>query len=91
MVLYAIDKNLCSACGLCADVCPVEAISQIGEYRINPDICTECGICQEDCPSSAILKIKKTRTLEPNIFSEVNLTPAKPDGSYNMINDPAVK
>jgi len=52
--LYQINKERCSACGLCADVCPVSAISQVGEYSIDETVCTECGMCAEDCPSGAV-------------------------------------
>jgi len=52
--LYVIIKERCTVCGLCADVCPTEAISQIGEYRINPDCCISCGLCRDCCPSDAI-------------------------------------
>lgn len=54
MSTYRIIKEKCSACGLCADTCPVEAISQIGVYEIDADICTGCGACLEDCPSGAV-------------------------------------
>jgi formate hydrogenlyase subunit 6/NADH:ubiquinone oxidoreductase subunit I len=54
---YVIDKERCTACGLCADICPVEAISQIGQYTINKILCTVCGICKDDCPSKAIDRI----------------------------------
>jgi len=53
--MYVIKRDLCSACGLCVDVCPFEAISNIGHYKINPDLCTSCGLCQESCPSMAIV------------------------------------
>ncbi|NPV93012.1 MAG: 4Fe-4S binding protein [Firmicutes bacterium] len=56
MPVYEIDRERCSACGLCADVCPVEAISQFGEYRIDPDKCVCCGLCQESCPSEAVVR-----------------------------------
>ncbi len=52
--MYQINKEKCSACGLCADVCPVNAISQVGEYSIDETVCTECGMCAEDCPSGAV-------------------------------------
>ncbi|HZK44460.1 MAG TPA: 4Fe-4S binding protein [Syntrophomonadaceae bacterium] len=53
--MYKIIQELCTACGLCADVCPVEAISPIGpSYVIDQDICTVCGICEDDCPVEAI-------------------------------------
>lgn len=56
--MYQIIPELCTSCGLCADVCPVEAISPIGIYKINIDICTSCGLCEEDCPSNAIRYIE---------------------------------
>ena len=54
-MMYEIKRDLCSACGLCIDVCPIEAISDIGHYKIDPDICISCGLCQESCPSMAIV------------------------------------
>ncbi|KUG02951.1 hypothetical protein ASZ90_019658 [hydrocarbon metagenome] len=54
--MYIIDKNKCSSCGLCADVCPVEAISIYGEYTIDQDKCIACGWCQGDCPAYAIME-----------------------------------
>lgn len=56
--MFIINTDLCTACGLCADVCPEEAIDQIGIYTIKQDLCTACGICQQDCPSGAIILIK---------------------------------
>jgi len=55
-LLYVIDRKICSSCGLCADVCPVEAISQIGVYRIDEALCVGCGLCSESCPTQAIFE-----------------------------------
>lgn len=52
--MYQIIKAKCSACGLCADVCPVEAISQYGAWTINPELCSSCGLCKECCPCQAV-------------------------------------
>ncbi len=52
--MYKIIPELCTSCGLCADVCLFEAISPIGIYIINEDLCTSCGLCEESCPSEAI-------------------------------------
>lgn len=57
--MYIINKDKCSNCGLCADVCPVEAISQIGVYKIKAELCIGCGLCQESCPSAAITRVEQ--------------------------------
>lgn len=50
---YKITDD-CTACGLCLEECPVEAISEGREkYSINPDDCTDCGACAEVCPVDA--------------------------------------
>ncbi|MEA1961985.1 MAG: 4Fe-4S binding protein [Bacillota bacterium] len=53
--MYEIIEKRCCKCGLCADVCPVQAISQIGVYEISVELCTKCGLCQESCPCEAIV------------------------------------
>lgn len=52
---HYIEKDECTACGICIDECPVEAISE-GEdfYTIDPDLCTDCGACADVCPVEAI-------------------------------------
>jgi len=53
-MIYTIIKDKCSSCGLCADVCSVEAISQFGPYVIDQLLCIQCGECHAACPSLAI-------------------------------------
>jgi ferredoxin len=47
--------DLCTNCGECLRVCPLEAILP-GEKRprIDPDLCTDCGTCSDICPARAI-------------------------------------
>lgn len=47
-------SDACIACGSCADVCPVEAISEGAIYEIDESTCIDCGTCAEQCPVEAI-------------------------------------
>ena len=50
---YKITEE-CISCGVCADECPVEAISEGDDiYVIDPDLCTDCGACADVCPTEA--------------------------------------
>ncbi len=49
-----VDDN-CIGCGICADNCPVKAISIIEDKAsIDQYLCLECGICVDVCPVGAI-------------------------------------
>ncbi len=59
LLRVVIKNDKCIACGICARICPVNAIS--GEpkkppYIINQDICIKCGACIPKCPVDAIYK-----------------------------------
>jgi NADH-quinone oxidoreductase subunit I len=61
-------KLRCTACGMCARVCPPQCIwitravdpetnkplSQPAEFVIEADVCMNCGLCAEFCPFDAI-------------------------------------
>jgi len=60
-VAMKIDKDMCTACGECASVCPTGAISPAkGVYKIDPEVCTECAgeadepQCMNTCPDGCI-------------------------------------
>ncbi len=45
----------CVSCGVCADTCPVNAISMgANRYEVDNDTCIDCGACEDACPTGAI-------------------------------------
>lgn len=45
----------CMLCGVCEDVCPVDAISiSDNRFKIDLTICVCCCSCAEDCPCEVI-------------------------------------
>ncbi|MBN2056453.1 4Fe-4S binding protein [bacterium] len=49
-----VEKEKCTACGACVEVCPVEAITLEDVAVIDPDTCIDCGVCVDECPEGAI-------------------------------------
>jgi pyruvate ferredoxin oxidoreductase delta subunit len=54
-----VDKELCNACGLCAQYCPDGVIDE--ELNIDLDYCKGCGICANECPKQAIAMVREER------------------------------
>lgn len=53
------DEGLCSGCGVCAQICPGEAITLRGYPEIDYDSCIQCFCCIELCPSGALRAVRK--------------------------------
>lgn len=55
--LPTIRYDLCSSCGTCIELCPVQAV-EMGEQGkpviVRPKTCSYCGSCEEICPEGAI-------------------------------------
>jgi len=47
-----IDKERCTACGLCQDLCRWEAITE--DFEVDSITCEGCGVCVYLCPEKAI-------------------------------------
>lgn len=55
-----IEQEKCTACGLCAEICPRNAlILDNGAEELNISFdnlrCTACGLCKKICPENAII------------------------------------
>ncbi|MGD9108061.1 MAG: 4Fe-4S binding protein [Gammaproteobacteria bacterium] len=50
-----VDKEKCTAQGICVSVCPVGAITiENGKAIIDPEKCIDCEACLDACPEAAI-------------------------------------
>ncbi|MBN1488481.1 MAG: 4Fe-4S binding protein [Phycisphaerae bacterium] len=54
IAVVAVDGALCAGCGICASVCPNEAIVIERTAVIDPERCSGCGACVRQCPREAI-------------------------------------
>jgi len=61
LVVYEIDPEKCTACGLCRKACPVEAIEGSPKvvHRIDQDRCIRCGSCFQVCPPKFSAVVRK--------------------------------
>lgn len=56
VVTLEYEKEKCTGCGLCTEVCPHSVFGlEDGKAVIRDrDLCMECGACARNCPFSAI-------------------------------------
>lgn len=56
-MIDTIDRNICTGCKMCADICPLNAISFKEDTegfwfpKVDAATCIKCGICRSKCPS----------------------------------------
>ncbi|NOZ85234.1 MAG: 4Fe-4S dicluster domain-containing protein [Deltaproteobacteria bacterium] len=56
-----VNEELCTGCGACAEVCPMETITvQNGKAVVGPD-CSGCFACLGACPTGAMEESDTTR------------------------------
>lgn len=52
-----VDKNICTGCGVCNNICPADAIKMRPDSEgflcpeIIENLCVECGLCYNKCPA----------------------------------------
>lgn len=58
MGIRKIYKELCTGCGICVDVCPMDVLrmEESGKLAVIKYLrdCQSCYLCVQDCPEDAI-------------------------------------
>lgn len=56
VVTLQLDREKCTGCGTCLEVCPRQVLALKGEkaWIANRDACIECGACALNCPFEAL-------------------------------------
>jgi len=54
-----VEDSECSACGTCAERCPMDAITVAESATIDLTRCLGCGVCFPTCPTEAISFVRR--------------------------------
>jgi MinD superfamily P-loop ATPase len=56
LILPLIDQARCTGCGVCAKLCPTNAVEVHANLAaiVRPLACTYCELCETYCPTGAI-------------------------------------
>lgn len=80
-----ISEALCTCCGSCVDICPMDAFSLDPPDKAvrNPDRCIGCGLCVSACSSAAIVlsRLDESKVvLPPENYFQLLVTIAQEKG-----------
>ncbi len=71
--LRETDKERCTGCGQCVEICPVNVIKMEGDFPVvDKEWCIGCGVCAVPCPASAVKLVRKTDAIPPRDFRELH-------------------
>ena len=71
--LRETDKERCTGCGACVEICPVQVIKMDGDFPvIDKEWCIGCGVCAIPCPVSAVKLVRKSDAIPPKDFKELH-------------------
>lgn len=81
-----VNKKTCSACGRCAQICPMDVFRRAEDGRpvvLYPEDCSACMLCVTDCPTGSISVAMRVPGNVRSIYDYLNidLVPFKPPSS----------
>jgi electron transport complex protein RnfB len=56
-----IDEETCDACKICADRCPVDAITVDEVAAVDQDKCLGCGVCFPTCDAKSVSLVRRPK------------------------------
>jgi len=54
-----MDSETCTACQICAERCPVDAIDVDAFATVDVEKCLGCGVCYPTCPSDSVSLVRR--------------------------------
>jgi len=71
--MITFDKEKCTGCSVCVNVCPHHVIELVDKKAVPKVIerCVECGACQLNCEFDAITVTKGTGCLSAIIWEDI--------------------
>lgn len=83
----SIDRDLCTGCGLCVEICPFNGVKLDEEnIAVLLDACTECGACVDECPVEAIsITVIKEGIIDVSQYSGVWTFAEQRDGKLTRV------
>jgi NAD-dependent dihydropyrimidine dehydrogenase PreA subunit len=71
--LRETDKERCTGCGACVEICPVNVIKMEGDFPVvDKEWCIGCGVCAIPCPTSAVKLVRRSDAIPPKDFKELH-------------------
>ena len=79
--LRETDRERCTGCGQCVEICPVQVIRMEGDFPvIDREWCIGCGVCAVPCPASAVRLVRsRTPSLRETSENYMNSTEREKD------------